>query len=212
MLFLNDGENSLPVFTSSRSVRFTLKSEIWAFWDVTTDKSQIVIISRWSEICSGVTSKLRFFNLKIEKTPVNSGCQGIVYMNAPSWKSCMVTPWMWACNFWPSMSWKLGNTPLERTCSKHSSDVLLSFQLIDGQKLQAHKNVVQNGVVVLYFESEVVVFMNATLERAAWPPKLSRCLNMLCRYFALSRHTDGHINRLRASHPTSQLEWPEFRE
>ena len=37
---------SLPVFTSSRSVRFTLKSEIWAFGDATTDKSQIVIISR----------------------------------------------------------------------------------------------------------------------------------------------------------------------
>ena len=41
-------------------------------------------------------------------------------------------------------------------------------------------------------------------------PKLSRCLNTLYRYFALSRQTDtrtdGHINRLRASHPTSQLE------
>ena len=45
------------------NLRFRLKSEIWAFGDVTTDKSQIVIISRCSEICfkiSDLSSNLRF--------------------------------------------------------------------------------------------------------------------------------------------------------
>ena len=57
------------------NLRFRLKSEIWAFGDVTTDKSQIVIISRCSEICfkiSDLSSNLRFkhwFSL------VNIGCE-----------------------------------------------------------------------------------------------------------------------------------------
>ena len=58
------------------NLRFRLKSEIWAFGDVTTDKSQIVIISRCSEICfkiSDLSSNLRFkhwFSLVI------IGCDG----------------------------------------------------------------------------------------------------------------------------------------